>query len=44
MSAENVEVARAAYEAFRRGDLEGVGKYFADDIVWERQYRFARKG
>jgi ketosteroid isomerase-like protein len=35
MSAENVEVARAAYEAFRRGDLEGVGKYFADDVVWE---------
>jgi ketosteroid isomerase-like protein len=35
MSVENVEVARAAYEAFRRGDLEGVGKYFADDVVWE---------
>ena len=35
MSAENVEVARAAYEAFRRGDLEGVGTYFADDVVWE---------
>lgn len=35
MSVENVEVARAAYEAFRSGDLEGVGKYFADDVVWE---------
>jgi hypothetical protein len=35
MSAENVQVARDAYEAFRRGDLEGVGKYFADDVVWE---------
>jgi ketosteroid isomerase-like protein len=35
MSVENVEVARAAYEAFRRGDLEGVGAYFADDVVWE---------
>ncbi len=35
MSAENVEVVRAAYEAFRSGDLEGVGKYFADDVVWE---------
>jgi ketosteroid isomerase-like protein len=35
MSVENVEVARAAYEAFRRGDLEEVGKYFAEDVVWE---------
>ena len=36
MSAENVEIARDAfYEAFRRGDLEGVGTYFADDVVWE---------
>ena len=35
MSVENVEVARGAYEAFRRGDLEGVGKYFADDVEWE---------
>jgi hypothetical protein len=35
MSAENVEVARAAYEAFRSGDLEGVGKQFADNVEWE---------
>ena len=35
MSAENVEVVRDAYEAFRRGDLEGVGKSFADDVEWE---------
>ena len=35
MSAENVAVARAAYEAFRSGDLPGVGSYFADDVVWE---------
>jgi ketosteroid isomerase-like protein len=35
MSVENVEIARAAYEAFRRADLKGVGEYFADDVVWE---------
>jgi hypothetical protein len=35
MSAENVEVVRAGYEAFRSGDLEGVGKVFADDVEWE---------
>jgi ketosteroid isomerase-like protein len=35
MSVENVEIARAAYEAFRRGDLKGVGEYFADNVVWE---------
>jgi len=35
MSVENVEVVRAAYEAFRSGDLQGVGGYFAEDVVWE---------
>jgi ketosteroid isomerase-like protein len=35
MSDENVEVVRAGYQAFRSGDLEGVGKVFADDIEWE---------
>ncbi len=25
----------AAYEAFRRGDLEGVAKQFADNVEWE---------
>src|SRR5271167_3447493 len=35
MSVENVEVVRAAYEAFRGGDLQGVGKYFADNVEWE---------
>jgi ketosteroid isomerase-like protein len=35
MSAENVEVVRAGYQAFRSGDLEGVGKLFADDVEWE---------
>jgi uncharacterized protein len=35
MSVENVEVVRTAYEAFRSGDLEGVGKYFAEDVEWE---------
>ena len=35
MSVENVEVVRGAYEAFTSGDLEGVGKYFADNVEWE---------
>lgn len=35
MSAENVEVVRAGYEAFGSGDLEGVGKVFADDVEWD---------
>jgi len=35
MSAENVEVVRAGYQAFMSGDLEGVGKLFADDVEWE---------
>jgi len=35
MSVENVEAVRAAYEAFRSGDLEGVGKNFADNVEWE---------
>jgi hypothetical protein len=34
-SVENGAVARAAYEAFRSGDLPGVGSHFADDVVWE---------
>ena len=34
-SAENVAVARAAYQAFKSGDLPGVGSHFADDAVWE---------
>jgi ketosteroid isomerase-like protein len=35
MSAENVQVVRAGYQAFGSGDLEGVGKVFADDVEWE---------
>ena len=35
MSAENVEVVRAGYQAFKSGDLEGVGNVFADDVEWE---------
>jgi ketosteroid isomerase-like protein len=35
MSAENVEVVRTAYDAFRSGDLEGVGQHFAEDAEWE---------
>jgi ketosteroid isomerase-like protein len=36
MSAENVEVVRAGYEAFTRGDLAGLGQLFAEDVEWDR--------
>ena len=35
MSAENVEIVRAAYEAFGHGDLETVAGHFAQDVEWE---------
>ena len=35
MSAENVEVVRAAYGAFMKGDLQGLGAYLADETEWE---------
>jgi ketosteroid isomerase-like protein len=35
MSAENVEVVRAAYGAFMKGDLQGLGEHFADEVEWE---------
>lgn len=35
MSADNVEVVRAAYRAFMKGDLQGLGEYFAEPIEWE---------
>jgi ketosteroid isomerase-like protein len=30
----NVERARRAYEAFGKGDMQAVGEFMADDIVW----------
>jgi ketosteroid isomerase-like protein len=30
----NVERARLAYEAFGKGDIEAVGQFMADDILW----------
>lgn len=30
----NVDSARAAYEAFNRGDLESLKENFAEDAVW----------
>jgi uncharacterized protein len=30
----NVDTARAAYEAFSRGDLEALKEDFAEDAVW----------
>lgn len=35
MSAQNVEVVRAAYDAFIQGDLETVAGHFAADAEWE---------
>jgi ketosteroid isomerase-like protein len=32
MSADNVETVRTAYEAFMRGDLDGVAESFADEV------------
>jgi ketosteroid isomerase-like protein len=40
MSAENVEVIRATYEAFSKGDIPGVLGRFADEIVWNEAENF----
>jgi uncharacterized protein len=34
MSAENVEAAKAAYQAFGSGDMEALAGMFADDAEW----------
>lgn len=34
MSHPNAEVVRAAYEAFSKGDLEGVSNFIAENCVW----------
>ena len=35
MSQENVEIVRAAYEAFERGDLNAVSQLHAPSIEWQ---------
>jgi ketosteroid isomerase-like protein len=35
MSQENVELARAGYEAFNRGDLDGVLDLCVPDVEWQ---------
>ena len=35
MSEENVEIVRAAYEAFERGDLEAVSELHGPAIEWQ---------
>jgi uncharacterized protein len=35
MSQENVEIVRSGYEAFARGDLEGVLEIMDPDVVWD---------
>jgi ketosteroid isomerase-like protein len=35
MSDDNVEVVRVAYRAFMKGDLQGLGEHFAEQIEWE---------
>ena len=32
---ENADVLRSGYEAFARGDMDGVKELWADDIRWE---------
>jgi ketosteroid isomerase-like protein len=34
MSQENVEIVRAVYDAWQRGDYEGVFKSFDEDLEW----------
>ena len=34
MSQQNVDVVRAAYEAFHRGDVEGVLKHWDERVVF----------
>jgi ketosteroid isomerase-like protein len=34
MSQENVEIVKAAYEAFARGGLDRWIEHFADDVYW----------
>jgi ketosteroid isomerase-like protein len=34
MSQENVEIVRGGYEAFARGDVEGVLEIMDPDVVW----------
>ena len=36
-AARNVELVRAGYEAFARGDLESVRRVFSPDVVWHAQ-------
>ena len=36
-AARNVELVRAGYEAFARGDLEAVQRTFSPDVVWHAQ-------
>jgi len=35
MSQENVEVLRRAWDAWSRGDMNGVFATFAEDVVWD---------
>jgi ketosteroid isomerase-like protein len=44
MSLKNVEVVRAGYEAFRSGDLEELGKHFAENVEWESPDTLATGG
>jgi uncharacterized protein len=41
MSAENVAVVRAIYDAFAAGDVPGVLSRMAPDIVWNEAENFA---
>ena len=38
MSQENVEIVRRGWDAWLRGDMEGVFETFAPDIVWDTSH------
>jgi ketosteroid isomerase-like protein len=40
----DIEIARQAYTAFTRGDIEGVLQYLSPEIQWRMGARFSRTG
>ena len=38
MSQENVELVRAAWEAWERGDMEAVFSFYDPEIVWDQSH------
>jgi ketosteroid isomerase-like protein len=38
MSQENVELVRAAWEAWERGDMESIFEFYDPVIVWDQTH------